>query len=86
MLSASLIGYLMGNLRYVERGMLLIGELLLIHPGIITGLIGVGILLIFILFRRVLLRKELGKEVETGCFDQQPFNIISKKEKEDLRN
>lgn len=66
MLSASLIGYLMGQLCYAERGLLLVGGLLLIHPWFITDLIGVGILVIFILFRKILFRRKLPRSAEAG--------------------
>ena len=61
MLSGGLIGYLLGNLRYHERGALLLGGLLLISPGITTDLIGLGILVAVSISQRILPRNNLGR-------------------------
>jgi TRAP-type uncharacterized transport system fused permease subunit len=59
MLSGGLIGYLSGTLRYHERGVLLLGGLLLISPGITTDLIGLGILFAISISQKILRRNDL---------------------------
>lgn len=55
--SASLEGYLLRNMHWYERILCLAGGLLLIYPGLVTDVIGVGIVAIIIILQ-VLTRKK----------------------------
>jgi len=57
-LGAGVQGWLLRRAAWVERGILIIGALLLIKPGWITDLIGLGLLIIVAGFQYIKIRKK----------------------------
>ena len=41
--SASMEGYIMGNLSWFQRGLMLVGGLMMIYPGTVTDAIGIAL-------------------------------------------
>jgi len=46
LLAAATQGYLLKTATWIERGILLVASLLLIKPGLITDLVGLGLLIV----------------------------------------
>lgn len=56
-LAAGLQGYLLGPMNWIQRGILLVAALLLIKPGLMTDLVGYGLLLATIISQLILGRR-----------------------------
>jgi TRAP-type uncharacterized transport system fused permease subunit len=57
-LAAAAQGFLLRNATWVERGILLIAALFLIKPGLVTDLIGLGLLIMVAGFQYIKIRKK----------------------------
>ncbi len=55
--SASLEGYLLRHMLWYQRNLSLVGGLMLIHPGLVTDAIGVGLVAMVVLFQLISKKK-----------------------------
>ncbi|MEM5786153.1 MAG: TRAP transporter fused permease subunit, partial [Syntrophobacteraceae bacterium] len=60
---AAMIGYLLTNMKFYERVWFFVGGIMLIHPGTVTDLVGVSVLVVGVLYQWRKSKAEVGEPV-----------------------
>jgi TRAP-type uncharacterized transport system fused permease subunit len=62
-IGAAMIGYYVAPMNWIERILFIVGGLMMVHPGTVTDLIGIGLLAVCVAYQY---RKKRGGAVSTA--------------------